>query len=262
MILSFISFWYVYLIAILISVGLTLFFQFALPKIFPIFIKNIKSVQAVELVINPITGLYSLLLALVVVTLWQHFFRVQELVSKEASSIVLATHVRSTYTKAKNSKQLTKAIEHYIHFLPNKILPKIPYHDNSLELQSSYELLNSLASLKPTSQSELTLYSRLETEIIQSIDAKRERLSMHNKLPGPMLTILFGGGITLLFFLCIVSKEKNKIYFTLGNISIAVLIGFYLALIIDLNTTNSGHIGYLNLSSSPYIEEIVKQLQM
>lgn len=261
MIAYIVSHWYIYLIAILFSITLALSFELLFPKIFPSFTQNIKSTQIVDLVITPITGLYSLLLALVIVNSWQHFFRTQELVSREASAMALVTHIRSTYSEAKHNNRLTKAIDHYIRFLPNNVLPPIAGKNDALEFQSSYDLLDSLNNFNPETKVTRALFARLEAEITKSIDAKRERLSLHNKLPGPILTILFSGGIMLLFFLCIVSKERKQLHFILGTIFVASLIGFYLALIIDLNTTNAGDIGYLNLSASPYIEEIIKQLQ-
>ncbi|NRA74206.1 MAG: DUF4239 domain-containing protein [Rickettsiales bacterium] len=260
MIIDFLSSWHVYLTSMSIAVSLSLLFHYAFSKVSISFARNMSALRKASFIANSINTLYALLIGFVVITLWNDFSRIQQLISQEASAIAFATHVRTSYPAIKNNKKITEALRSYIDFLPNNKQPRILDEEHLLELHSAYKLLNLLSNVTPKNEQEFILYSRLESKIIKGIDSKRERLSLNNQLPVPMLVILFGGGIIVLFVACIAYDIKNNLYFMLGHLAIAVFIGFYLALAIDLDTPYSLNIGYMHLSSSPYIEEIIKQL--
>lgn len=260
MVIDFISTWHIYLLTTCITISISLLCKFFFSKLSISFETTKHSLEKARLISASITALYGLLVGFVIFSLWNNFQQIQKLVSKEASAIAFVTHIRNSYPKARDSKELTTALNSYINFLPNDVLPQISDKKHSLELQSAYNLLIALSHITSKTNEEKTLLLRLESKLIKGIDSKRDRLALSSELPIPILIILFGGGIIILFVVSASHSTKNSSYFTLGNIGIAALIGFYLALALDLDTPYSGNIGYLHLNSSPYIEEIIKQL--
>ncbi|NRA73629.1 MAG: hypothetical protein HRU36_02650 [Rickettsiales bacterium] len=118
--------------------------------------------------------------------LWSNLVQTQRLVSKEASAIASAIHIRNDYSEAKNNENITNAFKCYILFIPNNISTKLRNQNYVLELQHAYKLLKAVHSLYPKTKQEQKLYPQLKPSILKAIDTKRKRLSLKNQLSIPI----------------------------------------------------------------------------
>jgi len=196
-----------------------------------------------------VTGLYGLVLAFVIVSMWENYRSAQEAVFSEATA--LAQVIRDSRGFPETARDpitervgdyITEVIDHEWSLLAKG--KEAPESDARL-----YALFASVEAFEPATPSEVTFHTEVAGALNAVVLARRQRLfaSTNDGLPGPMEALILLGAVVCvssLYFLRVPNRRAQSLMI----VSVTALLTFELLLTILLSNPFSGDVA---ISSRP-----------
>lgn len=196
-----------------------------------------------------VTGLYGLVLAFVIVSVWENYRSTQEAVFTEATA--LAQVVRDSRGFPETARApIKERVGDYITEVIDREWSLMAKGKEDPEADVRlYALFASVQSFQPATPSDVTFHSEVAGALNSAVLARRQRLfaSTNDGLPGPMEALILMGAVVCvssLYFLRVPSRRAQSLMI----VSVTALLTFELLLTILLSNPFSGDV---SISSRP-----------
>lgn len=189
-----------------------------------------------------IDRLYGVLLAFVVILVWNHFDDGKVIVAREANQVGDLSRMAKVFSPSVE-RSIRKALINYATTVTDDEWPAMAQHRESMRTwMAMHELWNTVREVHPSTAQETVVYDRMLFRLNELSDSRRLRLlASEDRVPGIMWVLLvLGGGATIAstYFLRLNSHAPQ----VLLTVLVAGVIGFILFLIISLNSPFAGSI--------------------
>jgi len=199
-------------------------------------------------ILGVLAAIYGIVLAFVIVSLFEDFKKTQGDVRTEASAISKVYRDSQAFAPAE-AQRVRTAIGDYIYTVVHDEWPAMSHGKESerawADLASIYRVLR---TYEPVTTSQQVFYSEAVARINDVTGARRERLNDNEEsLPLTFEILLVGGAGLLLAFMFIFGMRSARLHATMV-MSVAVLLGFNLLLALVLDYPFSGQVVVSNSS--------------
>ena len=207
----------------------------------------IHSNEVTGIVFGAISLIYSLILAFVIVAVWENYEELNKTIASEADKLNSIMAHSATLPDSLQQPMKTAMIS-YCNQVVNKEWRM--EHSNEADQPSAIpELRLMLLRLEPRSKSEESIYNVLDEDLSSLSDLRRNRLS-HNRSQVPDLVwlILKAGSVMLIifsYFFNVQSLKQKSIYLTF-------LSGYIAMCMFLVYTLDHPFIGNVQVSRQPY----------
>jgi hypothetical protein len=189
-----------------------------------------------------IDRLYGVLLAFVVILVWNHFEDGKVIVAREANQVGDLSRMAKVFSPSVE-QSIRKALINYTAGVIEDEWPAMARHRESTRTWMAMEQLwNTVREVHPSTPQETVAYDRILFRLNELSDSHRLRLlASEDRVPGILWALLIlGGGATVAstYFLRLNSHAPQ----VLLTVLVAGVIGFILFLIISLNSPFAGSI--------------------
>jgi hypothetical protein len=199
-------------------------------------------------ILGVLAAIYGIVLAFVIVSLFEDFKKTQGDVRTEASAISKVYRDSQAFSP-KEAKRVRTAVGDYIYTVVHEEWLAMSHGKESVRAWS--DLSNIYAALRtyePVTTSQQVFYSETVARINDVTGARRERLNDNEEsLPLTFEILLVGGAVLLLGFMFIFGMRSARLHATMV-MAVAVLLGFNLLLALVLDYPFSGQVVVSNSS--------------
>jgi hypothetical protein len=207
--------------------------------------------DVVASIFNKAGTVFGIVLAFVVVILWQEYNKSMDRALKEGTEALELYQDLSLYP---NQKQASSAIKSLVHFAQLVIKDEYPAMANMKMSpkteQAMIELRNIIHYLSPQNIQEQILYTKILKDIENLSKLRQERLAdMESSLPGILWGALIVGAIVTIMFSILLGAEKLWFHSVLTSM-LAVILATTFYLIIELDYP---FVGELSAKPKSYI---------
>ncbi len=211
--------------------------------------------DVVASIFNKAGTVFGIILAFVVVILWQEYNKSVDLALKEGTEALELYQDLSLYP---DQKQATGAIKSLVHFAELVVKDEYPamakMKTSPITEQAMTKLRNELLHINPQNLQEQILYTKLLKDLENLSKLRQERLAdMESSLPGIFWGALIIGAIITITFSIVLGAENFCLHASLASM-LAVILATTFFLIIELDYPFTGE-----LSAKP--KSYVKMLQ-
>jgi uncharacterized membrane protein YeaQ/YmgE (transglycosylase-associated protein family) len=196
-----------------------------------------------------VTGLYGLVLAFVIVSVWESYRSTHEAVFSEATA--LAQVVRDSRGFPETAKaEITERVGDYIAVVIDREWSLLAEGKEYPEADARlYDLFAGVQRFQPATPSDVTFHSEVAGALNSAVLARRQRLfaSTSDGLPGPLEALILMGAVVCvssLYFLRVPNRRAQSLMI----VSVTALLTFELLLTILLSNPFSGDV---SISSRP-----------
>lgn len=199
-------------------------------------------------ILGVLAAIYGIVLAFVIVSLFEDFKKTQGDVRTEASAISKVYRDSQAFSPAE-AKRVRTAVGDYIYSVVHQEWPAMSHGKESekawADLADIYKVLR---TYEPVTTSQQVFYSETVARINDVTGARRERLNDNEEsLPLTFEILLVGGAVLLLAFTFLFGMRSARLHATMV-MSVAVLLGFNLLLALVLDYPFSGQVVVSNSS--------------
>lgn len=203
-----------------------------------------------------LAGSYSILLGLVIISLWQNFNKIQGTISREASSFAIIL-IQSAVLPKPVTTDIRTAIKSYVVDAENAEWERNAVTGIPEAWLAMWNIFNTLQGYQPQTAFQTIYYSSVMAELKQALSARRERFeNIRNTMPESLLYMLLLGAILINISLSLGTAISGK-YLLFVNFSICCFMSLSLTIVIHLNTPAAGT---FLVSNRPFHEGILKSL--
>jgi hypothetical protein len=208
--------------------------------------------DVVASIFNKAGTIFGIILAFVVVILWQEYNKSMDRTLKEGTEALELYQDLSLYT---NQKQATSAIKSLVHFAESVIKDEYPAMANMKMSQTTEQamikLRHEIQYISPQNIKEQILYTKLLKDIENLSKLRQERLAdMESSLPGIFWGALIVGAIVTIMFSILLGAEKLWLHSLLiSMLAVILATAFYLIIELDYPFT-----GELSAKPTSYIK--------
>jgi hypothetical protein len=197
-------------------------------------------------VVSILAGIYGIVLAFVIVVLWQGYQDARAVVSSEADA--LSTLARTVDVFAPSQRPATKsALDVYLHSVVTDEWPAMQRGHasarTSAALDRLYSAINADAS---TDTAQQALHDRAAVNLDEAASKRRQRISLSEQgLPGVLAGLIIGGAVLIVAFTYLFSVRLQSVHLVM-SCGVALLLGCNLLLSLLLQNPFSGDISVSN----------------
>lgn len=208
--------------------------------------------------IGVLGAIYAVLLAFVVVALWNQYQEARSTVEREANQLSDLAHVTRGLSDQRERHRLTGMISAYTRSAIEDEWPRMAQGEPSERTQTALDQLwRAFLEIDPRTNRENALYSESLSILRDMSDSRRLRFfSSRNDLPLVIQFLLWGGGLITIAFTYFFGARSIRAQ-SLMTAGLTGIIAFNLFLVIVLD--NPFH-GFLRVSPEP-LQEILKRIQ-
>lgn len=209
-------------------------------------------------IIGVLGAIYAVLLAFVVVALWNQYEDASAAVAREANQLSDLAHVTRGFSDPKGRHRLTGMIGAYTRSAINDEWPTMAEGEASLRTQSALDQLwRAYLEIDPETYRDSTLYDQSLSTLREMSDSRRLRLfASRNDLPILIQLLLWGGGLITISFTYFFGVESIRAQ-SLMTAGLTGIIAFNLFLVLALD--NPFH-GFLRVPPEP-LQDILGRIQ-
>jgi hypothetical protein len=209
-------------------------------------------------IIGVLGAIYAVLLAFVVVALWNQYQDARATVEREANELSDLAHITRGFFDQNGRHRLTSLIGAYARSAIEDEWPTMAHGQSSLRTQEALDQLwRAYLEINPETIRQGTLYDQSISTLRDMSDSRRLRLfASANDLPIVIQLLLWGGGFITIAFTYFFGVKSIRAQ-SLITAALTGVIGFNLFLVLALD--NPFH-GYLRVSPEP-LQEILKRIQ-
>jgi hypothetical protein len=189
-----------------------------------------------------IDRLYGVLLAFVVILVWNHFEDGKVLVAREANQIGDLSRMAKVLSPSVE-QSVRKALINYTSAVIEDEWPAMARHRESTRTwMAMTQLWNTVREVHPSTAQETVTYDRILFRLNELSDSRRLRLlASEDRVPGILWVVLILGGVATVASTYFVRLKRHAPQALLTAL-VAGVIGFILFLIISLNSPFAGSI--------------------
>jgi hypothetical protein len=194
--------------------------------------------------------LYAVLVAFVVVIVWQQFNDAQKRTEEEAVAISDLLH-DSDGLPATGRPAVQQTLIDYAKDVVDGEFPRMR-RGESIEQESSHltKVWRDVLTIEPSSESEKTLYTEVVTKVNDLASARTARIAAADyHIPGELWVMLLGGGAIILIFTYLFPTPDAVLHSVLIGLA-AALMAFVLYLIFAMEHP---FVGTIAVSDHPYV---------
>ena len=189
-----------------------------------------------------IDRLYGVLLAFVVILVWNHFEEGKVIAAREANQVGDLSRMAKVFPPSVE-ESIRKALINYTVAVIEDEWPAMARHGESTRAwMAMHQLWNTVRDVHPSTSQETVVYDRILFRLNELSDSRRLRLlAAEDRVPGIMWVLLVLGGsatVASTYFLRLKSHAPQ----VLLTVLVSGVIGFILFLIISLNSPFAGSI--------------------
>ncbi len=216
-------------------------------------------IQATEndvagVIVSILAGIYGIVVAFVIVVLWEDLRNAQEIASTEANAVAQMVQDSQVFPSP-NRLAVSEAVREYVHAIVDDEWPAMRDHRESARAEAAVSrLYDSLRAYDPNTNAESSFYQDASANLDQVDTSRRERIRLSRRgLPGVLQVLIVGGAWLIIAFTYFFGIEKQSVHVLMSG-GIALLLGFTLLLAVLLQSPFSGDIA---VSSKVFREGIL-----
>ncbi|MFN2607665.1 MAG: DUF4239 domain-containing protein [Acidimicrobiales bacterium] len=194
------------------------------------------------IIVSILAGVYGIVLAFVVVVLWEDLQSAQQVVSTEANS--LAQLVEDSHAfPAPTEAGIRDGVNQYVHAVANDEWGRMQDGEESTKVAAAIEqLYGVMRGFQPSAGTQESFYQQASSNLDQVAASRRERLRLSRRgLPGIIQLFSFGGALVVIFFTYFFAIESEGAHVLLCA-GVALVLGFTLLVCLLLMDPFSGSI--------------------
>ena len=199
-------------------------------------------------ILGVLAAIYGIVLAFVIVSLFEDFKKTEGDVRTEASALSKVYRDSQAFAPP-GAKRVKTAVGDYIYDVVHREWPAMSHgHESERAWEDLAAMYAALRSYEPVTTSQQVFYTETVARINDVTGARRERLNDNEEsLPLTFEILLVGGAVLLLAFTFIFGMRSARLHATMV-VSVAVLLGFNLLLALVLDYPFSGQVVVSNSS--------------
>lgn len=199
-------------------------------------------------ILGVLAAIYGIVLAFVIVSLFEDFKKTQGDVRTEASALSKVYRDSQAFSP-QEAKRVKTAVGDYIYDVVHEEWPAMSHgHESDRAWADLAALYTTLRTYEPVTTSQQVFYSETVARINDVTGARRERLNDNEEsLPLTFEILLVGGAILLLGFTFLFGMRSARLHATMV-VSVGILLGFNLLLALVLDYPFSGQVVVSNSS--------------
>ncbi len=212
--------------------------------------------EVAGVVVGIFGGIYGIVLAFVIVVLWEGFQESHSLATTEPTQ--LSQMVRATRAFPPNDEfAMREAIQAYVHAVVNDEWTKMSQGQKSPGAAAGLDnMYAALQSFQPVSASESAFYDEAVSALSDVTSTRRARLQASSEtLPGIFQALIVGGALVVIAMTYLLDVRSQALHLTFVG-SVSALVGFNLLLIVVLSHPFAGQ---LAIGSGAFREEAMAQ---
>jgi hypothetical protein len=189
-----------------------------------------------------VIGMYGILLAFVILALFESFATAELNAEREASALAQVRRA-SRALPTDVASEIDSTMTEYIHLVVDREWNLMEDGRSSLAAWAAVDrFYETLRNYEPDTESRVVFYGETVAQLDAVVDARRARTADARKgLPGELLILVFGGALLVVAFLCLGGSSKYRAHavFVAG---VAALVGFNVLLVVLMDHPYSGGI--------------------
>ena len=179
-----------------------------------------------------IVAVYSILLAFIVVIVWQQYQNTGDRVQEESSKVFNLYRASYAFPDSTIGKKIRTTVIDYVNSVVTDEFPSMEYDSTSPHTQKKYnDVWAMVYSIHPTTENEKIWYASMVSSVNQFGEARIIRISdIEPSLPPLMWKILLAGGFIIILFAILFKSANNWAHF-IKILMFSVVIVFNLMLV-------------------------------
>jgi hypothetical protein len=199
-------------------------------------------------------AIYGIVLAFVIVLMWQGQDTARDAVSDEASALAQFS-IDIRVLPPADRDRIEQGLSDYLHAVVNDDWRLMREGNESLRAHRALDdLLVTMEQVVPETEVQKTWYGEAISKVNEAASHRRKRLeAMSNELPNPLRFLLFGGGLITLAFVVIHGARRSPTHtFVVAALSALVAYNLYLVVVLDYPFSGS-----VSVSSEPFRQGVL-----
>jgi hypothetical protein len=207
-------------------------------------------------IISILAGIYGIVIAFVIVVLWEDFRSAQQVTSSEANSLSQLVQDSQAFPPLQRDA-MVGAVDNYAHAVVNDEWDTMTSGDESplaaSSLAAMYEELQEVDASDPNLS---TFYQEASSNLHEVDSNRRERIRLSQRgLPGVLQFLIVGGALLIIVFTFFFGIQSTTIHVVM-TAGVTLLLGFSVLLSLLLQSPFSGDIA---VQSSVFREGVLAQ---
>lgn len=193
-------------------------------------------------IVSIIAGIYGIVVAFVVVVLWEDFRSAQQVVSAEANALSQIVQDSQAFRPSERVA-VTENVDRYVHAVVEEEWDTMTRGREGDRAAAAMEALYvALGDVEPDTPGASAFHAEASTNLGQVDANRRERIRLSQRgLPGVLQLLIVGGAVLIIGFTFFFTVESFAAHVTMTT-GVAVLLGFSLLLSLLLQGPFSGDI--------------------
>lgn len=208
-------------------------------------------------IVSILAGIYGIILAFVIVVLWQGYQDAQGVVSDEANALSQLARNIEGFPPAQHAA-IASALAVYVRSVVRDDWPAMQHGRDSERTSAALErLYGAVQTYTPSEPARVAFYDR-STENLEELAARRRQrigLSQHG-LPGVLGALMVGGALLIVWFTYFFSVPRQSVHIVMSG-GVALLLAFNLLLALLLQNPFAGEI---SVSSGVFRSGVLAQV--
>ncbi|MDR3713138.1 MAG: DUF4239 domain-containing protein [Puia sp.] len=219
-----------YLAALVFLLGITCIFL--LVKKSPVLKRFSIDLDIGGIIYGGIVAVYSILLAFIVVIVWQQYQNTGDRIQEESSKVFNLYRASYAFPDSSTGKKIRTTVINYVSSVVTDEFPAMEHDTTSPITQKRYnQVWDMVYAIRPVTDNEKTWYASMVTSVNQFGEARIIRVSdMDPSLPPLMWKILLAGGLIIILFAILFKTNNNGAHF-LKILMFSIIIVFNLILV-------------------------------
>jgi len=203
-------------------------------------------------------AIYGIVLAFVIVLMWQSIDTARDAVSDEASSLAqFAIDIR--VLPPEDRARVENSLSNYLNAVLDEEWDAMADGHESLRAHRALDrIFTTMEHVRPVTDVQQTWYVEAVSKLNESTTYRRKRLeTMNNLLPLPVDILLFGGAIITLAFVVIHGSRRSGTHtFVVAALAALIAYNLFLALILDYPFSGS-----ISVTPEPFRQGVLLQFE-
>jgi hypothetical protein len=212
--------------------------------------------EAAGVLLGLVAAVYGIVLAFVIVVLYQDYEGAGSIVRDEATQIEQVSRDSHAFPAALR-REIAARLDGYTRTVTGTEWDLM--RDGSFSLQAWREIDGLYAALqryRPQTETESTFYGEAVSTLNDIVAARRKRIDYAEEtLPGALQVLIFGGALVLIGFTFCIGMGSGRVQVSMV-VAVAALVGLNLLLVVLLDHPFSGEV---RVSSHPFTERLTER---
>ena len=193
-------------------------------------------------IVSILAGIYGIVVAFVIVVLWEDFRSAQQIVSAEANALGQIVQDSNAFGAA-DRELLTDSVTGYVHAVVEEEWETMSTGRESPKAAAALDgLYKAMREVEPETAAASAFHLEATSNVSEVDTSRRERIRLSQRgLPGVLQLLIVGGAILIVGFTYLFDIESLAAHVTMTT-GVALLLGFSLLLSLLLQGPFSGDI--------------------